>query len=193
MVSLRHDFALTMTDRKIWRDGHFIDWEDATVHVLAQSLPRGSLAFDYISVHGARRGTAIFRLRDHIERLATTCRIVGQPLAYPVDELVDACVATVQRGLRRHCAARRARQPHGGTDSRRPKAALPTEPPAPGRTWNRRGRACPVPARPTGAIDNPRATTTRPLGRAVAPARFVPGRVIPGLARRCRGGIVGGC
>jgi len=137
MVSLRHDFALTMTDRKIWRDGHFIDWEDATVHVLAQSLPRGSLAFDYISVHGARRGTAIFRLRDHIERLATTCRIVGQPLAYPVDALVDACVATVQRGLRRHFAARRARQPHRGTDSRRPKAAPPTEPPAPGHTWNR--------------------------------------------------------
>lgn len=86
-----------MTDRKIWRDGQFIDWEDATVHVLAQSLQRGSLAFDYISVQEARRGTAIFRLRDHIERLATTCRIVGLPLAYPVDELVEACAATVRR------------------------------------------------------------------------------------------------
>ena len=85
-----------MTDRKIWRDGQFIDWEDATVHVLAQSLQRGSLAFDYISVHEARRGTAIFRLRDHIERLATTCRIVGLPLAYPVDELVEACAETVR-------------------------------------------------------------------------------------------------
>jgi len=86
-----------MTDRKIWRDGQFIDWEEATVHVLAQSLQRGSLAFDYISVHETRRGTAIFRLRDHIERLATTCRIVGLPLAYPVDELVEACAATVRR------------------------------------------------------------------------------------------------
>ena len=86
-----------MTDRKIWRDGEFIAWEDATVHVLAQSLQRGSLAFDYISVHEARRGTAIFRLRDHIERLATTCRIVGLPLEYAVDELVDACAETVRR------------------------------------------------------------------------------------------------
>ena len=86
-----------MTDRKIWREGQFIDWEEATVHVLAQSLQRGSLAFDYISVHETRRGTAIFRLRDHIERLATTCRIVGLPLAYPVDELVEACAATVRR------------------------------------------------------------------------------------------------
>ena len=86
-----------MTDRKIWRDGEFIAWEDATVHVLAQSLQRGSLAFDYISVHEARRGTAIFRLRDHIERLATTCRIVGLPLEYAVDDLVDACAKTVRR------------------------------------------------------------------------------------------------
>ena len=86
-----------MTDRKIWRDGEFIAWEDATVHVLAQSLQRGSLAFDYISVHEARRGTAIFRLRDHIERLETTCRIVGLPLEYAVDELVDACAETVRR------------------------------------------------------------------------------------------------
>ena len=86
-----------MTDRKIWRDGQFIAWEDATVHVLAQSLQRGSLAFDYISVHEARRGTAIFRLRDHIERLETTCRIVGLPLEYAVDDLVDACAETVRR------------------------------------------------------------------------------------------------
>ena len=88
-----------MTDRKIWRDGEFIAWQDATVHVLAQSLQRGSLAFDYISVHEARHGTAIFRLRDHIKRLMTTCRIVGLPLAYPVEVLVDACAETVRRNL----------------------------------------------------------------------------------------------
>ena len=86
-----------MTERNIWRDGQFIDWQDATVHVLAQSLQRGSLAFDYISVHETRRGIAVFRLRDHIERLATTCRIVGLPLEYAVDELVDACAETVRR------------------------------------------------------------------------------------------------
>lgn len=92
-----------MTDRKIWRDGEFIDWQDATVHVLAQSLQRGSLAFDYVSVHEARHGTAVFRLRDHIERLATTCRIVGLPLAYPVEVLVEACAETVRRNSGATC------------------------------------------------------------------------------------------
>lgn len=86
-----------MTARTIWRDGEFIPWEDATVHVLSQSLQRGSLAFDYFSVHATSRGVAVFRLRDHIERLATTCRIVGLPLQHSVDLLVEACAETVRR------------------------------------------------------------------------------------------------
>ena len=83
-------------ERVIWRDGDFIAWNDAKVHVLAQSLQRGSLAFDYLSVYETPRGVAAFRLRDHVERLATTCRLVGLPLTYPVDDLVDACAATVR-------------------------------------------------------------------------------------------------
>lgn len=86
-----------MTARTIWRDGEFIAWEDATVHVLSQSLQRGSLAFDYFSVHATSRGVAVFRLRDHIERLAMTCRIVGLPLRHGVDLLVEACAETVRR------------------------------------------------------------------------------------------------
>ena len=86
-----------MTARTIWRDSEFIAWDDATVHVLSQSLQRGSLAFDYLSVHATRRGIAVFRLRDHVERLAVTCEIVGLPLDYAVDELVDACAETVRR------------------------------------------------------------------------------------------------
>lgn len=86
-----------MTARTIWRDGEFIPWEDATVHVLSQSLQRGSLAFDYFSVHATSRGVAVFRLRDHIERLATTCRIIGLPLQHGVDLLVEACAETVRR------------------------------------------------------------------------------------------------
>lgn len=83
--------------RTIWHDGEFVAWRDATVHVLAQSLQRGSLAFDYLSVYEAARGPAAFRLRDHVERLATTCRIVGLPLAYPVETLVEAAAETVRR------------------------------------------------------------------------------------------------
>ena len=64
-------------ERKIWQDGQFIPWEQATVHVLSQSIQRGTLAFDYMSVHDTADGPAIFRLHEHLARLATTCEITG--------------------------------------------------------------------------------------------------------------------
>ena len=72
-------------------------WGDATVHILAQSLQRGSLAFDYMSVHRARRGVAVFRLHEHVARLFNTCSIMGLPIAYSQQELVEGCAETVRR------------------------------------------------------------------------------------------------
>lgn len=87
-------------DRTVWRDGEFVAWRDATVHILAQSLQRGSLAFDYMSVHQAKRGVAVFRLVEHIERLFKTCALMGLPISYTLEELVDGCAETVRRNPR---------------------------------------------------------------------------------------------
>lgn len=84
-------------NRTVWRDGEFVPWADATVHILAQSLQRGSLAFDFMSVHQARKGVAIFRLQDHVERLFKTCSIMGLPIAYSSTDLVHGCAETVRR------------------------------------------------------------------------------------------------
>ena len=84
-------------DRWVWRDGEFVRWGEATVHILSQSLQRGSLAFDYTSVHEARGGVAVFRLGAHVDRLLRTCEIMGLPIAYTRAELVDACAAAVRR------------------------------------------------------------------------------------------------
>ena len=85
------------TDRTIWRDGEFVAWEDATVHILSQSLQRGSLAFDYLSVFETVQGPAIFRLVEHMERLVETCRLVGLPLKQSTSDLAAATVETVRR------------------------------------------------------------------------------------------------
>ena len=84
-------------DRLIWRDGELIPWADATVHVLAQSLQRGTLAFDFMSVHATPKGPALMRLPEHVARLLETCRIMGIPIGYGQDELECACVETVRR------------------------------------------------------------------------------------------------
>lgn len=84
-------------NRVIWRDGAFIDWGEATVHVLSQSLQRGSLAFDYIGIYRTPRGPAVFRLDDHVDRLLRTCAVMDLPLAYPREQLIDAAMETARR------------------------------------------------------------------------------------------------
>lgn len=88
---------MATADRMIWRDGEFVPWADATVHILAQSLQRGTLAFDYLSVHETPEGPAILKLPEHVARLFETCRIMGLPLSRSEAELIDACIETVRR------------------------------------------------------------------------------------------------
>jgi branched-chain amino acid aminotransferase len=86
----------TSPDRRIWIDGTLVPWRDATVHVLSHSLARGSLVFDYLSVHETKRGAAIFRLGEHLERFARSVGIVGLPMRQSHDELFAGARAVVR-------------------------------------------------------------------------------------------------
>ena len=88
--------SVSAPNRTLWLDGALVPWESARVHVLSQSLARGSLIFDYMSVHETPRGAAIFRLSDHIERFVTSARLVGLPLAQDAATLRAACKAAVR-------------------------------------------------------------------------------------------------
>ncbi len=86
------------SDRVIWMDGEFVPWHEATVHVLSQSLQRGTLVFDYLSVRDvAGRGAAIFRLSEHVSRFRRSCELVGLPLRLSADELTVAAVETARK------------------------------------------------------------------------------------------------
>jgi branched-chain amino acid aminotransferase len=76
-------------------DGELVPWEQAQVHVLSHSLQRGSLIFDYMSVHETDRGPAIFRLAEHVERFLRSAEIVGLPLHMKTSEIENAIVETV--------------------------------------------------------------------------------------------------
>lgn len=84
-------------DRQIWLDGRFVPWGDATVHLLSHSLQRGSLVFDYLSVHETPRGPACFRLPEHLQRFRDSCELVGLPQTRSSQELTEAVVETVRR------------------------------------------------------------------------------------------------
>ena len=86
-------------------DGALRPWADATVHVLSHSVQRGSLVFDYMSVHelgaeaeaaGLPQGAAIFRLNEHVERFFHSCELMGLPIEQDADQIREAIRATVR-------------------------------------------------------------------------------------------------
>jgi branched-chain amino acid aminotransferase len=90
----------------IWRDGAFVPWADAQVHVLSHSMQFGSAAFEGIRCYHTPRGPAIFRLREHLTRLLNSVKIYRMELAYSLDELSDACCALVKRNQLNTCYLR---------------------------------------------------------------------------------------
>jgi branched-chain amino acid aminotransferase len=83
-------------NRVIWLNGELVPWAQATVHVLSQSLQRGSLVFDYMAVRETPRGPAIFRLDRHVQRMLRSCELMGLPIALDGAELSSAIVQAVR-------------------------------------------------------------------------------------------------
>jgi len=92
----------TMADRDglIWLDGEIVPWREAKTHVLTHTLHYGMGVFEGVRAYRTDRGTAIFRLRDHTDRLFNSAHIVGMSL--PCDrETLDAAqrAAVRENGL----------------------------------------------------------------------------------------------
>ncbi len=80
---------------KIWMNGELVDWDKAQIHVLTHTLHYGTGVFEGIRAYETAQGPAVFRLTDHIVRMHNSAKIVGMEIPYTVDELVEACKATV--------------------------------------------------------------------------------------------------
>ena len=92
----------------IWKNGNLIPWADATTHVLSHSLHYGSGVFEGIRCYqNPETGASyVFRLRDHMERLARSCKIACIDLPYTVEELCDAAVEVVKANNLKKCYIR---------------------------------------------------------------------------------------
>ncbi|MDW8336825.1 MAG: branched-chain amino acid transaminase [Tepidimonas sp.] len=77
-------------DGKIWMDGELIDWRDAKVHVLTHTLHYGCGAFEGVRAYATERGTAIFRLQEHTERLFNSAKILRMAIPFSVEEVNEA-------------------------------------------------------------------------------------------------------
>ena len=77
-------------DGKIWMDGELVEWRDAKIHVLSHTLHYGCGAFEGVRAYNAAGGTAIFRLREHTERLFNSAKILRMKIPFTLEQVMDA-------------------------------------------------------------------------------------------------------
>ena len=90
---------ITMDDRDgvIWMDGEFVPWREAKVHVLTHTLHYGMGVFEGVRAYETDEGAAIFRLKEHTDRLFRSAHILQMPMPYGKDELNQAIVDAVRK------------------------------------------------------------------------------------------------
>jgi len=76
-------------------NGALVDWDKAQVHVLTHTLHYGTGIFEGIRAYETSKGTAVFRLTDHIKRFFNSAKILGMDMPYSMDEIIDAVKQTV--------------------------------------------------------------------------------------------------
>ena len=82
--------------KKVWLDGRLVDWPDANIHVLTHGLHYGYAVFEGIRCHDTARGSAIFRLREHIDRFVNSAKVYRMKLPFSAAEIEKACVDLVR-------------------------------------------------------------------------------------------------
>ncbi|HPR07590.1 MAG TPA: branched-chain amino acid transaminase [Denitromonas sp.] len=99
---------MSMADRdgSIWYDGKMVPWRDATTHVLSHSLHYGLAVFEGVRAYATARGPAIFRLREHTQRLINSGKIYHMNLPYSLEELMQAQIDVVKANKLESCYMR---------------------------------------------------------------------------------------
>ena len=89
---------MSMDDQEgvIWLDGGFVPWREAKTHVLTHTLHYGMGVFEGVRAYKAKNGTAIFRLKEHTDRLFRSAHILNMPMPYDKDSINQACLDTVR-------------------------------------------------------------------------------------------------
>jgi branched-chain amino acid aminotransferase len=77
-------------DGKIWMDGEMVEWRDAKIHVLSHTLHYGCGAFEGVRAYNTKDGTAIFRLREHTERLFNSAKILRMKIPFSIEQVEQA-------------------------------------------------------------------------------------------------------
>jgi len=81
----------------IWMDGKFVDWEDATIHILSHVIHYGTGVFEGLRCYKSSNGPVIFRLQDHTRRLFNSAKIYRMEIPYSEDELNNVAIELIKK------------------------------------------------------------------------------------------------
>jgi branched-chain amino acid aminotransferase len=93
-------------DGKIWMDGEMVEWRDAKIHVLSHTLHYGCGAFEGVRAYKTKDGTAIFRLREHTERLFNSAKILRMKIPFSIEQVEQAQKDVVRANKLESCYLR---------------------------------------------------------------------------------------
>jgi branched-chain amino acid aminotransferase len=104
-----------MESKFIWMDGELVPFEKATIHFLTPALHYGAAVFEGIRAYSTDKGPAVFRLRDHAERLIESAEIFGfRNVPFTVDQVITAVKDTVRANGFKDCYIRPLMYLNGG-------------------------------------------------------------------------------
>ena len=81
---------------KVWFDGEFVDWEDANISVLSHVVHYGTSVFEGIRAYENENGVAVFRLKEHVQRLFDSAKIYKIDIPYTQEEIEEAILDTLR-------------------------------------------------------------------------------------------------
>jgi branched-chain amino acid aminotransferase len=90
----------------VWKNGGLIPWKEATIHVASHVVHYGSSLFEGFRAYDTPKGTALFRLKDHMKRLYNSCKIYRMDIPYARDEFNRAVLETVRANSFKACYVR---------------------------------------------------------------------------------------
>jgi len=91
---------------KVWKNGEFIDWDDARIHVMSHVVNYGSSVFEGIRCYETSKGSAIFRLTEHMQRLVNSAKIYRMDSKFSRQVFCDAAVELVRQSGLESCYLR---------------------------------------------------------------------------------------
>ena len=93
-------------DIQVWFNGKFVNWEDATVHVMTHALHYGSSVFEGIRCYSTGKGSTVWRLPEHTRRLYNSAKLYRMEIPFTPEELSQAMIDTVKANSFRECYIR---------------------------------------------------------------------------------------